>query len=561
MKINRESVGLKILALLLFATTAAAQQTTISGVVRDTNTHREISDVNIVVQGTRLGTSSDFAGRFALRIPGATHKMVIVFQHIAYEPREIRLDSAAAMYHIDLQPRVIPFQEVRVLAPSQRLEIDRDLPQTVSLIEARNFEIRGYVDAGDLLRTDHSVQVEEELSGKKTAAIRGGNADEVVVLYNGVKMNSAFDNVFDLSLIDLEDIDRFEIIKGSNTALYGPEAFSGVINIVPKVQQDYNIRFQQRFGTYRSGNWGLHLYEKFKNVQGSYSFKRGGATRNFVDLPEEQGRLENTSRHHTANLNFGFAERANGSTADNLSVMYVNTSLDYNNQRDLETLANTNQLLSFKYTGHLFKFEDVDLSVSLRQLNEEQSLARSFGALNRGIEDRTVHVNAEKRLQFTKAELLLAYQFQNATLDFTDERRNFQEQAIGLEAAEFHRKHHGLVAIGKYHGDAGSEFFRDFEISASLRHDRVNGEQTRSVLRGGAVGNFDRNDWQSTMFKLAFNFSGYRQDLTFNGHMSFGKNTKFPTLFQQISSPLLLTRAAVQPNLEPEDNSSIELGF
>ena len=122
------------------------------------------------------------------------------------------------------------------------------------MLESKTFEIRGFIDAGDLLKTEHSIQVEEDLSGKKTVSIRGGNPDEIVVMYNGVKLNRAYDNTFDLSLIDLEDIDRFEIIKGSNTALYGPEAFSGVINIVPKTQYDYHVRFQQRLGTYQSGN-------------------------------------------------------------------------------------------------------------------------------------------------------------------------------------------------------------------------------------------------------------------------------------------------------------------
>ena len=333
--------ALLVIALFGFhASPVFAQVTEISGVVRNTNTHREIRGVNVVVKGTQLGTSSNFAGRFYLRIPDASRQRFIVFQHIGYELREILLDSVATMTHVDLQPRIIPLQEIQVEAEAaQRFEIKKDLPQTVSVIEAKDFEIRGYVDAGDLLRTDHSVQVKEELSGKKTVAIRGGNPDEVVVLYNGIKMNSAFDNVFDLSLIDLEDIERFEIIKGSNTALYGPEAFSGVINIVPKAQQDYNIRFQQRLGTYRSGNWGLHLYQGLNRLQGSYSFKRGAATRNFVGFPDDTGRLENTSLNHTANLKFRLSDPSQGTDTNALSAMFIHTTLEHDNQRDMEQLS------------------------------------------------------------------------------------------------------------------------------------------------------------------------------------------------------------------------------
>lgn len=553
----------------LVAVTAFSEEIQISGMVRDRNTHQEIGSVNIYIKGSEIGTTSDFAGRYSLRIPDATGKVVIVFKHIAYEPQEILLDSLKTLYHVDLQSRVIPLNRVEIEESGlERLEIEKDLPQTVSVIEARNFEIRGYVDAGDLLRTDHSVQVDEEVSGKKTAAIRGGNPDEVVVLYNGIKMNNAYDNVFDLSLIDLEDIARFEIIKGSNTALYGPEAFSGVINIVPKIQQDYNIRFQQRLGTYRSGNWGLHLYKKLNRLVSSYSIKRGGISRNFVDIPGEQGKLENSSLHHTANLNYNFSNHANGGPQGSLGAMWFYTSLDYENQRDDETLSNFNHLFSLKYRGELFKVKDIELSASFRQLEEDQSLVSIAGNLNRAIKDRAIYFNAQKSVRLTNLDLLFSYQFQQSKLDFIDERKNFQEIDIGLESADLQRQHHGFVWIAKYLGEAGSDFLKTIDIDVSFRHDRIKDKQSNSVLRGetnfqradNTIGLFKHNNWQETMFKFAVNFNGYSRDLFFNGFLNFGTNTKFPTLFQQISSPSLLLMNSTQPNLNPEKNRSFELG-
>jgi hypothetical protein len=182
MKTKNGKLVLIFLMPFCHALAAIAQEATISGMVRDVNTHREIRGVNIYVKGSQLGTSSDISGRFFPRIPGANRQMIVVFQHIAYELHEIPLDSVAVMRYIDLQPRIIPLQEVEVEAfGAQPLNIEKDLPQTVSVIEVKNFEIRGYVAAADPLRTDPSVQVKEELSGKKTAAIRRGNPDEVVV--------------------------------------------------------------------------------------------------------------------------------------------------------------------------------------------------------------------------------------------------------------------------------------------------------------------------------------------------------------------------------------------
>ena len=536
-----------------------APELVVSGILRDVNTHQEIRGVNIFVQGTQIGSSSDFAGRYSLRILNASRQTVVAFRHIAYEQRAIVLDSLATMRYIYLQPRIIPLQAIEVEEEAiQRLEIDKDLPQATSVIAARNFEIRGYVDAGDLLRTDHSVQVEEEFSGKKTVAIRGGNADEVVVLYNGIKMNSAYDNVFDLSLVDLEDVERLEIIKGSNTALYGPEAFSGVVNIVPKEQQDYSIRFQQRFGTYRSGNWGLHLYQKLNRLHGSYSLKRGGNQRNFEGGTGGSTQVENTSLHHTANLGYSFAKSPEGQLANTLNAMFMHSELEYDNRRDVESDSSFNQLLSLSYTGDLAFLKNLDLSVALRRLEEDQfSTRQPDTTLNRDIADHDFHLNAGKSVKTEKMEFTLAYQFQRANLDFLEDHAIGASPPTALKDTELERRQHGLVAIGKFHGKTGSHFLKTLDLEVSLRHDRVNDEQTNVVPTTPAQ---VEHDWKRTTVKFAVNFSGYRKELAFNGYLSFGSNAKFPTLFQQISSPSLLTDASTQPNLNPEKNNSLEIG-
>ncbi len=550
----------------------AQSEIIISGVVRDRNTHREISSANVFIKGTQRGTVSDFAGRYELRVPYADRKAIVVFQHIAYEPRELAVDSAAAMRYVHLQPRVLNLGSITVESETgRRPEIAKDLPQTVALVEAKNFEIRGYVDAGDLLRTDHSVQVEEELSGKKTVTIRGGNADEVVVLYNGVKLNSTFDNEFDLSLIDLEDIDRFEVIKGSNTTLYGPEAFSGVINVVPKIQHDYSLRFQQRFGTYRSGNWGLHidpsqLWGNRSSVYGSYNFKRGATKRNFVDAGDEEG-LRNTASHHIAYFGCNFSGEAENRKKNNLGAMYIHSALDYENRRDDETVGNLNQLLSLKYAGDLVMLKDLALSASWRQLREQQALnGAAAGFLNRDIGEQTWFLNAEKNFKIKRVELLLAYQFQRARLDYLNERDGFIERALGLQSADFKQRHHGAVAIAKLHSEIGADSPQLVDLGLSLRQDFVRNEQFNAVLRGGAspanaAGLFTPNDWREFVFNFSFRYAGAKNDLSYNTFIKFGNNAKFPTLFQQISSADSTAAARVRPNLNPEENSGIELGF
>ena len=558
----------KFYFLLLFISHSVfAQEITVHGKIRDTNTHREIPSVNIYIKGTQIGTSSDLNGRFSLDIIKPNPEMMVVFQHIAYDIREIALDSVKRLQNIYLQPRVIPLQGLTIEAPGASIEIKKDLPQAVSVLESKYFEIRGFTDAGDFLRRDHSVQVDEEISGKKTIAIRGGNPDEVVVLYNGIKMNSAFDNVFDLSLIDIEDIDRFEIIKGSNTALYGSGALSGIINVVPKFHQDYHLRFQQRVGTYRSGNWGIHLFQRLNRLRASYSFKQGATKRQFSNSLSSSEQLENRASHHTANMVYHFSEPKDGSAINSLAAMYIRSSLDYENHRDLEQLSNLNQVASLRYQGNIYWLKNLNLSGSYHQLYESQNLNLVSQVYFRRIYNNAFNFNVENRQFIHGMELLLAYQFESAELEFQDDR-DFGYQFKILQNAQFQRRQHGFVAISKFHAPTGFDFMSSINFDISLRHDRVTDKQDARHIRFSSdsseqnttPGVFDSHVWNETMLKFATNFIGNPGDLSFNIYMNFGSNVKFPTLLQQISSPMLSAPTATNPDLNPEKNRSTELG-
>jgi len=555
-----------ILLVLINFPQIFSQEITISGKVRDINTHKEIPNVNIFIKETTRGTITDFVGKFNLKISKPTKEMILVFQHIAYHNFEVKVDSVLNVRIFDLQPRIFQLQELRVEALGEKIEIKKDIPQHLSIVRSENFEIRGFTDAGDLLRTDHSVQIDEELSGKKTVAIRGGNPDEVIVLYNGIKMNSIFDNVFDLSLIELEDIERFEVIKGSNTTLYGTGALAGIINIIPKVQQDYTIRFQQRVGTYSSGNWGIHLYQPFGKLHSSYSFKQGASRRKFDDAIDDTERLENETSHHTANFVYNFNDNNGLSYKNSLNAMYIRSSLKYDNFRDVESLSNLNQVVSLKYLGDIYKFSDLNLSASYQKLDETQILTVEEEIFNRDVINDAFKLNAEKQLSLRRLEFILAYQLENAELKFQD-NRHFGDLKIRLPSVQFQRNHHGFVAISKVHSESGYNFFSSMDFDVTVRHDRVRDKQSDQQINEIGVQEylqhiiFDTHQWNETMFKVSSHLSGNRGDLLFSAYINFGKNVKFPTLFQQISTPFQYANAASHPNLNPEKNHSTEVGM
>ncbi|MDQ3517700.1 MAG: TonB-dependent receptor plug domain-containing protein, partial [Gemmatimonadota bacterium] len=89
----------------------------------------------------------------------------------------------------------------------------------------------------DVLRESPGVQVQQTNAGHGAVILRGMTGNQVLVLVDGIRLNTA--TVRDgpnqtLSLIDPEQIQRIEIIRGPGSALYGSDAMGGVINVVTK---------------------------------------------------------------------------------------------------------------------------------------------------------------------------------------------------------------------------------------------------------------------------------------------------------------------------------------
>ena len=539
---------------------------TLKGRIRHANTYTEINKVNVFIKGTSVGTSSQSDGSFLLDIPAPQSGMIVVFKHISFFDLEIPLATAQQQNTFYLRPRVIPLPEITVEGEKDSPQIIKDIPQPHSIIKAKNFQVRGFIDAGDLLRTQQSIQVDEELSGSKLVTIRGGNADDVTVLYDGITLNNLYDNTFDFSLLNLEDIDQIEIIRGSNSVLYGPGAISGIVNLVPKREKNYLFRFQQKLGTYASGAWNLQLHKKLKNrFDLSYSIKQEGLRREYSGASSDFDYLENKKTFHTANLLYSFARKED--VQDDVTLSYIRSDLDYRNNRYREELTDFNQLLSLRYQrGHTF-----NAMVSYHWLDNENNLTTRESVIERYLDNRIFFAHIEKSFTLRNLELLSAYQFENGLMDYHNSRTIPREESTGIEKTSFSRQKHGIVAILKLHVPTSSAFYRSTDFDLTYRNDTVMNDFDDIFRRqedprdtNVDITTNPGEDWHKSTIKFSSHLAGQSRLVALNGYLNFGKNVKFPTMFQQMSAPTTLDpeRVALTPlELSPENNSNAEIGI
>jgi outer membrane cobalamin receptor len=131
----------------------------------------------------------------------------------------------------------VQLKEVVVTATKTEKE-PQDVTQTVTVITADDIQKSGATTAAEAVERTAGVDVKDYGSKGSLSSInlRGANAEQVLVLLDGRRLNSASAGGFDMAdlAVPLEQIDRIEIVRGPSSALYGADALGGVVNIITK---------------------------------------------------------------------------------------------------------------------------------------------------------------------------------------------------------------------------------------------------------------------------------------------------------------------------------------
>jgi len=232
-----------ILFGFLFLPLVSFSQTQISGVVLDKDNREPLIGVNVVVKGTVLGTVTDFYGKFNLSVQAAP-PITLAITSIGYNGQEIEINDANIMgLEIILEESVEIGQEIVVSA--SRIE-ERILESPVSIermniLDIQNTSADNYYKAIANLK---GVDVASSSINFQVINTRGfantGNT-RFVQLIDGMDsqapaLNFPVGNLNGPSELDVESL---ELIPGASSALYGPNAFSGVLLINSKNPFEY----------------------------------------------------------------------------------------------------------------------------------------------------------------------------------------------------------------------------------------------------------------------------------------------------------------------------------
>jgi outer membrane receptor protein involved in Fe transport len=249
----------------------------IRGTVLDEANLEPIIGANVVVKGTDQGAATDSKGYFEFSTSGA-YPIVLTLTHIAYQTKELTV-TADTTQEILMVPALLKGQDIEVIG--ERTQVGADVASSVEVVTAEKIIDIGARDVGDILRPLPSVTINATATGKQTVSIRGSNPNEVAIFLDGLRLNDSNTGLVDLSSIDLNDLERVEVVKGGATTLFGQGAFGGVISLTSKIPDSSQIAYNRGYGLTDEGDQDLSLAGTARLTQYALSGRYSGKSRRY----------------------------------------------------------------------------------------------------------------------------------------------------------------------------------------------------------------------------------------------------------------------------------------
>lgn len=118
---------------------------------------------------------------------------------------------------------------------ASRVDTSAKALRSMTVMDRREIDGRAARSVADVVGWGLGVDLMPRSAAQADLAIRGSSFEQVVVLVDGVRVSDDQTGHFDLDLaVPLALVERVEVLRGSGSAIYGPDAVGGVVNIVTR---------------------------------------------------------------------------------------------------------------------------------------------------------------------------------------------------------------------------------------------------------------------------------------------------------------------------------------
>jgi iron complex outermembrane recepter protein len=322
------------IVMFIFLTTnrqlhSQSKEASLTGRIASASTQQPLVGVNIFLKNNNAGTVSDDGGKFVFNnlIPG---DYVLIFSHIGYQIKEKKLRLTTDQKHhleVFLKDSVLLTEAVEITA--SKINILSGKTHRLHTINAKEIASVPVQSINQVL--DYAVGVLSEnttgiFSSRVIVTMRGMPANDqgrTLVIKDGMPLNKSDGGSVNWHLLNKNDVEQINIIKGPGPARYGSGAMGGVIEIETKMPTDKLAgEINLEYGTFNTfgGNIRLSGLNGQKNEKNNWSWKlhlNGRQSNGYITVPDVYHTIEDTILvpsyldEYSVALNIGFEPLTN----------------------------------------------------------------------------------------------------------------------------------------------------------------------------------------------------------------------------------------------------------
>lgn len=273
-----------------FASVKAQSNISIRGQVSDAEKGFPLPNVLIQVDDELFQTYSTQDGSFEIEyLPPGNYNLI--FTLIGYEPNKIQniaiTEDVATQLLVELKRQIIQGETIDVEA--EKVETTIGMEGEKIVINVDDEKSAGNNSLQKILQQVAGFEVRSTGSGENstTISIHGSDANQVLVLLDGVRLNYPQTGEVDLGEIPFDEIEIIEVSRHGSTAMYGNGAYAGVVEFktTEKVESAYaNLEsgissFSTYFGRIGTGApistsfFRANYYQDYSNQNFPYEYK------------------------------------------------------------------------------------------------------------------------------------------------------------------------------------------------------------------------------------------------------------------------------------------------
>jgi len=600
---------LLLLLLIFFTQLAFGQGFTLKGKITSAKNGSPIRGATVFISFNHFAYSNS-AGNYEISDLD-TGKYDIKVSSLGYKTisSEIIIESDLQK-DFTLEPSAIELDEV--LVRTNRTEnYLRNSPFAESLVGKEEIQMRSTMSLPDILQKEPGVSLLRDGIWGTEISIRGLNRENVITLIDGSRIATSTDVAARLSMVDLNDVERVEVIKGASSSIYGSGATGGIVNIITKSPLAYEgfALSGNVFTEYNTVNKLSVFGGSFYTGSTFWSTKLSGLYRNAEIIQTPIGELENSQfedyslsgalnifpiNNHKLKIDYQLF-RANDVGIPGASVFPDNAEVRYPyEKRELISTGYEIQNISKVFYKLLAKYSYQIINRDVENIpNIVQNIPASGGNPARRVSVLKITPSADhKNNNATLQGNFWLFDSHNlaAGVDYWDRRYNGEREryqlieildSVGnvvsttnLVTGEIPVPNSKYRSLGIFVQDEFKLFNDKLSTTLGLRYDFINitAEETMNpvyTITNGVLNNnppsqqviWDRTDTQNSSYSanLGFIYSLFSDlDLT----LGLGTSFRSPSLeerFQYIDQGSVVRVG--NPDLNPEKGKSVDFGI